>query len=90
VTGHLDDEETYVLLILQQILTEQEWNAFGEHAAKATPKQDLIRTGGIVLETIQPDELEDMRSQLPGAVWLVEHVGAPIARRYLAKVRGER
>lgn len=87
---HLHDEETHILPVLQTILTESEWDAFGEHAAKTTPKWELIRTGGIVLETIQPTELEDMRAQLPAAVWLVEHVGALISRRYLAKVRGER
>lgn len=90
VVEHLHDEETYMLPVLQAILTQAEWDAFGEHAAKSTPKWELIRTGGILLETIEPTELEDMRAQLPAAVWLVEHVGAPISRRYLAKVRGER
>lgn len=90
VVEHLHDEEVHILPVLQQILSVEEWNDFGRQAARSTPKGELIKTGGILLETIEPTELEDLRSQLPLAVWLVEHVGAPISRRHLAKVRGER
>lgn len=90
VVEHLHDEEEHILPVLQRILSVEEWDDFGRQAARTTPKGELIKSGGIVLETIEPAELADLRSQLPLAVWLVEHVGAPLSRRYLARVRGER
>ena len=84
---HLDDEERYLLPILERTLSVAEWDAFGKHAADTTPKRELLLIGGMAMEEMTPQEVEDMAQHLAVAVWLIRHLDRPIYRRYARKVR---
>jgi hemerythrin-like domain-containing protein len=62
---HLEDEETYVLALIEQHLTAAEYNAAGERFAAQTPKDKLLLFLGALLEEATPEEAAHMLSGLP-------------------------
>lgn len=62
---HLDDEEAHLLPLAERHLTEDEWNAQGDHFVQHTPKSKILTLLGVVLEDATPDERAEFLSGLP-------------------------
>jgi hemerythrin-like domain-containing protein len=63
--AHLDQEESDILPLAQQHLTEDEWGLLGAYAIAHTPKSDLLRNIGGLLEDATPEERDLMLHHLP-------------------------
>ncbi|MBU3063587.1 hemerythrin domain-containing protein [Nocardia sp. NEAU-G5] len=85
---HLDDEETTLLPLAAQHITEKEWGSLGEHLVANTPKLTLLTLFGLVLEEANPAERAALLSVLPAPVRGVWHiVGRPRYARHIRRVR---
>ncbi|MGF6889259.1 hemerythrin-like domain-containing protein [Nocardia sp. GAS34] len=85
---HLDDEETTLLPLAAQHITEKEWGSLGEHLVANTPKLTLLTLFGLVLEEANPAERAALLSVLPAPVRGVWHiVGLPRYARHIRRVR---
>lgn len=62
---HLDQEESDILPLAQVHLSEEEWSQLGKHAVATTPKADLIKGLGGILEDATPDERAQMLAVVP-------------------------
>jgi hemerythrin-like domain-containing protein len=63
--AHLDQEEAEILPLAQKYVTEQEWGLLAKHALASTPKQDLVKGLGGILEDATPAEREMMLGVIP-------------------------
>ena len=63
--AHLDQEESDILPLAQEHLTEEEWGLLAKHAIATTPKPDLVKGLGGILEDATPDEREMMLAVIP-------------------------
>lgn len=63
--AHLDQEESDILPLAQKLLSEEEWGRLGKHAIATTPKADLVKGLGGILEDATPDEREMMLGVIP-------------------------
>lgn len=85
---HLDDEETTLLPLAADHITEQEWASLGEHMVAHTPKLTLLTLFGLVLEDASPAERAVLLSVLPAPVRGVWHlIGRPRYVRHIRRVR---
>jgi iron-sulfur cluster repair protein YtfE (RIC family) len=62
---HLADEERYILPLVEEHLTAQEWNRLGERFATETPKDKLLLFLGALLEEATPEERAHMLGNVP-------------------------
>jgi hemerythrin-like domain-containing protein len=65
ILAHLDQEEADILPLAQVNVTDQEWGRLAQHVLKTTPKKDLIKGLGAVLEDADARERELMLSVVP-------------------------
>ncbi|NIH80967.1 hemerythrin domain-containing protein [Amycolatopsis viridis] len=85
---HLDDEETTLLPLAAEHLTEGEWSAQGDHLVANTPKLTLLTLLGLVLEDANRAERATLLSALPAPVRVIWHVlGRPRYARHIRRVR---
>ena len=63
--AHLDQEEADILPLAQQYVTEEEWGLLAKHALAHTPREDLIKGLGGILEDATPDERAMMLGVIP-------------------------
>lgn len=85
---HLDDEETTLLPLAAEHITEKEWASLGDHLVANTPKLTLLTLFGFVLEDANPAERTSLLSVLPAPVRAVWHViGRPRYVRHVRRVR---
>jgi hemerythrin-like domain-containing protein len=63
--AHLDQEEADILPLAQEYVTEEEWGLLAKHALASTPKQDLVKGLGGILEDATPDERDLMLGVIP-------------------------
>lgn len=85
---HLDDEETTLLPLAAEHITEKEWASLGEHMVASTPKLTLLTLFGLVLEDASAPERALLLSVLPAPVRGVWHVvGRPRYVRHIRRVR---
>ncbi|HEX5018005.1 MAG TPA: hemerythrin domain-containing protein [Actinomycetes bacterium] len=68
---HLDDEEQKIVPLAAITLTEQEWEAMGEHARAGIPKNMMPVAFGLLLEPLNDDDKAFMKSHLPAPVRLM-------------------
>ncbi|CCF63585.1 hemerythrin domain-containing protein [Nocardia cyriacigeorgica] len=88
---HLDDEETTVLPLAAQHLTDAEWAAPGEHMVAHTPKLTLFTLFGLVLEEADPAERALLLGVLPAPVRGIWHLfGRHRYARHIRRVRASR
>ena len=87
--GHLDEEEQVVVPLIDQCLTEAEWQKVGQRGfEKFTPAQRWIATGQLV-EVATPQEVAMMFGKLPPPVKVLWRlIGKRKYRRYITSVRG--
>ena len=85
---HLADEEEHILPIAARCVTQDEWNALGEHGVAKMEKSQLPLMFGAMLEEATPEERTMMLALVPPPVrLLVRTVFAWQYRRYVTKVR---
>jgi hemerythrin-like domain-containing protein len=65
---HLDDEEQKVVPLAAVTLTQAEWDAIGEHARAAIPRNKMAIAFGMLLEPLNESDRAFMKRQLPGPV----------------------
>jgi hemerythrin-like domain-containing protein len=63
--AHLDQEEAEILPLVQKYVTEEEWGRLAKHALASTPKQDVIKGLGGIMEDATPDERDMMLGVVP-------------------------
>jgi hemerythrin-like domain-containing protein len=68
---HLDDEESKSVPLAAVTLTEDEWNAIGEHSRTAIPRNKMPVAFGMVMEPLNADEQTLMKSHLPTPIRLL-------------------
>jgi len=68
---HLDDEEQQVVPLAAVTLTQEEWDAVGEHSSAHIPRAKRAVTFGMILEPLDEDDRNFMKRSLPAAVRLL-------------------
>ena len=90
MSAHLDDEERLVVPLAAVTMTQDEWNAIGEHARGSIPQEQIFLVFGLLLEPLDDDERAFMLAPLPPPVReLWDTVGEPGWEQYSAQ-RGRR
>ncbi|WP_306355662.1 MULTISPECIES: hemerythrin domain-containing protein [unclassified Nocardia] len=85
---HLDDEETTLLPLAADHITEREWASLGDHLVANTPKLTLLTLFGLVLEEADRGERAKLLGGLPAPVRAIWHtVGRPRYARHIRRVR---
>ncbi|MBF6241752.1 hemerythrin domain-containing protein [Nocardia otitidiscaviarum] len=85
---HLDDEETTLLPLAADHITEREWTSLGDHLVANTPKLTLLTLFGLVLEEADRSERAKLLGGLPAPVRAIWHtVGRPRYARHIRRVR---
>ncbi|SUA49034.1 Uncharacterized conserved protein [Nocardia otitidiscaviarum] len=85
---HLDDEETTLLPLAADHITEREWASLGDHLVANTPKLTLLTLFGLVLEEADRSERAKLLGGLPAPVRAIWHtVGRPRYARHIRRVR---
>src|SRR3954447_18410515 len=65
---HLDDEEQQVVPLAAVTLTQEEWDAVGEHSSSHIPSAKRAVTFGMILEPLNEDDRNFMKRNLPAPV----------------------
>jgi hemerythrin-like domain-containing protein len=65
---HLDDEEEKVIPLAAVTLTQQEWDAIGDHAVAQIPRKRRGIAFGMILDPLDQDERAYMKRGLPAPV----------------------
>jgi hemerythrin-like domain-containing protein len=85
---HLDDEEQKVVPLAAVTLTQDEWNAMGEHSRAGIPKDKMFIAFGMLLEPLSDEDRRYMLSEVPAPVKLLwRFVGQRNWRKYAARLR---
>ena len=85
---HLDDEEQHILPIAARCITQEEWNALGQHGTERMTKAQLPLMFGALLEEATPEERKFMLALVPFPVRvLLRTVFAWQYRRRITQVR---
>ena len=88
LSAHLDDEERMVVPLAAVTMTQEEWNAIGEHARASIPQEQIFLVFGLLLEPLDDDERAFMLAPMPPPVReLWETVGEPGWEQYSAQLR---
>ena len=88
LSAHLDDEERLVVPLAAVTMTQDEWNAIGEHARSSIPQEQIFLVFGMLLEPLDNDERAFMLAPLPPPVReLWNTMGEPGWHQYSAQLR---
>lgn len=88
LSAHLDDEERLVVPLAAVTLTQEEWDALGEHARAAIPQEQIFLVFGMLLEPLDDDDRAFMLAPLPPPVReLWTSVGEPGWQQYATQLR---
>jgi hemerythrin-like domain-containing protein len=88
LSAHLDDEERLVVPLAAVTMTQDEWNAIGEHARASIPQEQIFLVFGMLLEPLSEDDRAFMLAPLPPPVrelWTT--MGEPGWRQYASQLR---
>jgi hemerythrin-like domain-containing protein len=66
--GHLDDEEHKIVPLAAVTLTQQEWDALGEHAVAQVPRKKQPIAFGLILDPLDDADRAYMKRVLPRPV----------------------
>jgi hemerythrin-like domain-containing protein len=69
--SHLDDEERKIVPLAAVTLTQEEWDAIGEHAVAHIPRDKKAIAFGMLLEPLNDDDRTYMKRVLPPPVRLL-------------------
>jgi hemerythrin-like domain-containing protein len=88
LSAHLDDEERLVVPLAAVTMTQDEWNAIGEHARASIPQEQIFLVFGMLLEPLDADDRAFMLAPLPPPVYdLWTTMGEPGWKQYSAQLR---
>jgi hemerythrin-like domain-containing protein len=88
LSAHLDDEERLVVPLAAVTMTQDEWNAIGEHARGSIPQEQIFLVFGMLLEPLDDDDREFMLAPLPPPVrQMWDTMGEPGWQQYSAQLR---
>ena len=88
VSAHLDEEERLVLPLASQALTQEEWDAIGEHSRASIPADRMFIAFGMILEPASEEDRRMLLSALPEPVQqLWQTVGKSTWNAYATKLR---
>ena len=68
---HLDDEERDIVPLAAVSLTQEEWDAIGEHSRSTIPRDRMSIAFGMLLEPLDEEDRRHMKAQLPLPVRLL-------------------
>ncbi len=86
---HLDEEERHILPIAARHITQEEWDALGEHGMAEMERKELPLMFGAGLEEATPEERRHMLAKLPLPIRvLFRLVFQRQYDRYIRTVRG--
>jgi hypothetical protein len=68
---HLDDEESKVVPLAAVTLTQQEWDAVGEHSRREIPRSRMPVAFGMLLDPLDDSDRRYMKSHLPAPIRLL-------------------
>ena len=68
---HLDDEERDIVPLAAVTLTQDEWEAVGEHSRAQIPRDKMAIAFGMLLEPLDEADRAHMKSMLPAPVRLL-------------------
>jgi hemerythrin-like domain-containing protein len=68
---HLDDEEQKVVPLAAVTVTQQEWDALGEHAVAQIPRAKKPIAFGMLVEPLDDDDRKYMKRLLPSPIRLL-------------------
>jgi hemerythrin-like domain-containing protein len=71
LVAHLDQEESDILPLAQKYVTEEEWGLLAKHALAHTPKADLVKGLGGIMEDATPQERDMMLGVIPAVPTLL-------------------
>jgi hypothetical protein len=83
---HLTAEETHVLALIDEALTDDEWAEVGAAAMAKTPKRKLPMIFGMVLRDSAPEHVAALKTVIPAPAWFVFSRLGP--RAYAKYARG--
>jgi hemerythrin-like domain-containing protein len=87
---HLDDEEQKIVPLAAVTLTQQEWDAIGEHAVAQIPRDKQPIAFGLILDPLDDTDRAHMKRVLPAPVRLLYPI--LIGRKwnkYAVELRGQ-
>lgn len=89
VIEHLQDEEDHILPLVEEHLSQAEWDRLGERFAQDAPKDKMLFFLGLILEDATPAERELLTSHLPAPARLIWRTfGAQAYSHKIGKIRG--
>lgn len=68
---HLDDEEREIVPLAAQHLSQKEWDAIGDHAVAAIPRNKLPVAFGLITDPLNEADRAHMKAHLPPPVRLL-------------------
>jgi hemerythrin-like domain-containing protein len=68
---HLDDEERDIVPLAAVTLTQEEWEAIGEHSRSQIPRDKIAIAFGMLLEPLDDSDRAYMKATLPAPVRLL-------------------
>ncbi|HEY5136263.1 MAG TPA: hemerythrin domain-containing protein [Candidatus Nanopelagicales bacterium] len=68
---HLDDEERDIVPLAAVTLTQEEWEAIGEHSRSQIPRNKMAIAFGMLLEPLDDSDRAYMKATLPAPVRLL-------------------
>lgn len=90
VTEHLQDEEDLILPLVEEHLTQAEWDRLGERFAEEVPSIKMLFFLGLILEDATPAERNLLTSHLPAPARLIwQAIGKRQYDRKIRKIRGD-
>jgi len=88
---HLDDEEQKIVPLATVTLTQQEWDAIGEHAVAQIPRNKQAIAFGLILDPLDDADRAYMKRVLPAPVRLLYPILIDRPwKKYATKLRGQR
>lgn len=68
---HLAKEERFILPVIEQTFTEEEWEHVGEEAQKGYARSQILLFFGLIQDSMTPDQLDEFLTEVPRAIKLL-------------------
>lgn len=68
---HLAKEERFILPVIEQTFSEEEWEHVGEEAQKGYARSQIFLFFGLIQDSMTPDQLDEFLTEVPRAIKLL-------------------
>jgi len=87
LTTHLNDEESKIVPVIEEVITAREWDKVGATARATYDPAQVVLFLGLILEVMPADERAEFEAELPGPVkWVWALVGRHAYDRMMARL----